>query len=138
MSLNQFEELWKAAILAQSNSYSPYSKFAVGCAIRIKAASGESAVVQGCNVENASFGATICAERSAIFSMVAKYGPAKVEAVLIVTDLPDPAPPCGMCLQVISEFANAQTKVVLANKTKIFAAQPFSEYLPNQFKFSGK
>jgi len=87
---------------AQQNAYAPYSKFRVGAAILLD--SGE--IFTGCNVENASYGLTNCAERSAIFAAVSQLGSAKVRlsAVAVVNDHNAPCSPCGACRQVIAEF----------------------------------
>jgi cytidine deaminase len=87
---------------AQQNAYAPYSKFRVGAAILLD--SGE--IFTGCNVENASYGLTNCAERSAIFAAVSQLGSTKVRvsAVAVVNDHNAPCSPCGACRQVIAEF----------------------------------
>jgi cytidine deaminase len=83
------------------NAYAPYSKFRVGAAILT--ASGE--IFVGCNVENASYGMTNCAERTAIFAAVAQLGPKiKIRAVAVTNDHGVPCSPCGACRQVIYEF----------------------------------
>jgi len=91
--------LLDAARAVRENAYAPYSGFRVGAAVLTSAGN----VHVGCNVENGSYGATICAERSAIFRMVAS-GEALPVAVAIFVDDAEPAMPCGMCRQVISEF----------------------------------
>jgi cytidine deaminase len=87
---------------AQANAYAPYSKFRVGAAVLLD--SGE--IFTGCNVENASYGLTNCAERSAIFSAVSKLGgdKVKIRAIAVVNDQDVPCSPCGACRQVIAEF----------------------------------
>ena len=95
------EELIRAAIEARKNSYSPYSKFAVGAAVLTLAE--ETKIFTGCNIENASYGLTICAERTAIFSAVSQ-GYHSIEAIAIVAAQEMPYP-CGACRQVLSEFA---------------------------------
>jgi len=87
---------------AQGNAYAPYSKFQVGAAVLLE--NGE--IHTGCNVENASYGLTNCAERTAIFSAVAKLGGGKVKivAVAVVNSHDAPCSPCGACRQVIAEF----------------------------------
>ena len=96
------ERLLKRAREAQQNAYAPYSKFRVGAAILLD--SGE--IFSGCNVENASFGLTNCAERSAIFGAVSALGGdnVKLKAVAVVNDQDAPCSPCGACRQVIAEF----------------------------------
>lgn len=93
--------LLEAARLAASRAYCPYSRFPVGAAIL----SGSGAVFAGCNVENASTGLTICAERNAMFQLVASgEAPPRPRAVLVYTPTPAPAAPCGACRQVLHEF----------------------------------
>lgn len=86
---------------AAENAYCPYSKFPVGAAVL----TDDGEVFSGCNVENASLGLTMCAERNAVFQAVAR-GYRKIVAVVIVTLASIPAPPCGACRQVINEFGN--------------------------------
>ena len=92
-------ELRAASMAAAQNAYCPYSRFPVGAAV-LTAAGG---IFSGCNVENASFGLTICAERNAIFQAVSG-GSQRVVAVVIYTPTANPTAPCGACRQVINEF----------------------------------
>jgi cytidine deaminase len=93
------DELLTSARDVREVAYAPYSRFAVGAALRTK--SGR--VFCGCNVENLSFGLTICAERNAIFAAVAA-GEREFEAIAIVADSREPVTPCGACRQVLAEF----------------------------------
>jgi cytidine deaminase len=93
------DELKGAARAASERAYCPYSRFRVGAAVL----TGSGSIVSGCNVENASYGLTICAERNAVFQMVA-LGQAGIRAVVIYTPTPNPTAPCGACRQVINEF----------------------------------
>ncbi len=95
----KYEELMQRAIEVSKNSYSPYSKFAVGACVL--AESGEA--YSGCNFENASFGLSICAERNAIGSAIAN-GEKKIKAIAIYSPNQDNCFPCGACRQVIHEF----------------------------------
>ena len=101
-----------AARAARTHAYCPYSGFAVGAALR--AASG--AVYSGCNVENASYGATLCAERVAVACMVGS-GDRAITAMAIYTEAEPPAMPCGLCRQVLQEFGRTMTIVVASPKT---------------------
>jgi cytidine deaminase len=93
--------LLRSAKRVMKNAHAPYSKFRVGAAILL--ANGK--VFAGCNVENASYGMTNCAERTAIFSAVAQFGPKiEIRAVTVVNDQGVPCSPCGACRQVIYEF----------------------------------
>lgn len=119
-------KLSEAAAKAAKNSYSPYSGFAVGAAVLTE----NGKVYSGTNVENASYGATMCAERVAIFKAVSE-GEKKILALAVYTDAADYAYPCGMCLQVLSEFAE-DIPVFVTGKvgTKTFK---LSELLPHRF-----
>jgi len=93
------EKLAERARDASRRAYMPYSRFAVGAAV--ESATGRQ--FSGCNVENASFGLTICAERNAVFQMVAA-GERELVRVVIYTPTPEPTSPCGACRQVLFEF----------------------------------
>lgn len=95
----QVQALIDAARAAGRHAYCPYSKFRVGAAVLAKS----GAIAAGCNVENASYGLTICAERNAVFQLVAG-GEAEIVAVAIHTPTPTPTAPCGACRQVLNEF----------------------------------
>ncbi|HLJ87655.1 MAG TPA: cytidine deaminase [Candidatus Angelobacter sp.] len=96
------DRLLQAAREAQKHAYAPYSKFMVGAAILLE----NDEIYSGCNVENASYGLTNCAERSAIFTAISTRGPeaVKIRAVAVVNDHDAPCSPCGACRQVIAEF----------------------------------
>lgn len=96
---------------AKKNAYAPYSGFKVGAAVLCS--SGK--VYSGCNIENASLGLTICAERTAIFSAIAS-GESEIRAIAVVTEHPKLTLPCGACLQVIKEFANENIPVIVSNQ----------------------
>jgi len=104
------EELIRAARAVRENAYAPYSRFAVGAAVQ--GASGR--IYTGANVENASYGLTMCAERVAIFRAVAE-GEKRLTALAVVSDAPRPASPCGACRQVMVEFG---IKTVIMSNTK--------------------
>lgn len=103
-------DLERAAREAAERSYSPYSGFAVGAAVLT--ASGR--IFAGCNVENASFGLSICAERAAVFRAIAE-GEREIEAVAVYTPTLEPVMPCGACLQVLSEFGPSATVTSLCD-----------------------
>ncbi|CAD6187649.1 unnamed protein product [Caenorhabditis auriculariae] len=121
------QDLVHRAREVMKNAYCPYSKFQVGAALRTQ--SGE--VIVGANHENASYGGTICAERSAVVSALTQ-GHRKFDAIAIVTALDDPAAPCGLCRQFLVEFGNY--KVILGSSTsnKIFESQ-VKDLLPYAF-----
>jgi cytidine deaminase len=104
-----FDELIVAAREVREGAYAPYSRFQVGAALRT--ATGR--IFCGCNVENLSFGLTICAERAAVFAAVAA-GETKFEAIAVVADSVHPVTPCGACRQVLAEFS-ADLKICSVN-----------------------
>jgi homotetrameric cytidine deaminase len=123
------EELLEEARQAAQHSYSPYSGFRVGAALRLTS----GAIVTGTNVENASYGLTICAERSALVQAVSRFGSAiRIEAVAVANLNDAASPPCGACRQVLAEF-------ILPDAPVIFPAaggertMPFSKLLPLAF-----
>ena len=120
------DKLLEAAIKAAEHSYSPYSGFPVGAAVLTP--SGK--IYCGTNVENASYGATICAERVAVFKAISE-GEDKILALAVYSSAADYAYPCGMCLQVLSEFAEDIPVVIAGNSgQKNFK---LSELLPHRF-----
>lgn len=121
-------DLVSLAEAAAAKAYAPYSQFHVGCALRTVA----GRVFTGCNVENASYGLTICAERNAITHAVAEEGPGMRIATLAVVCTGHEFPPCGACRQVIAEFATVDT-VVWFLKSGEFVATTISELLPGAF-----
>lgn len=117
-----------AAEVAQ-RAHAPYSRLRVGAAGQ----AGDGRVVVGCNVENASYGATNCAERTAVFSAVAELGPQmKVQAIAIVNGHDAPCSPCGLCRQVIYEFGPNAT--VFFRSAKGWKTIPIGKLLPEGFR----
>lgn len=114
------------ATVARETAYVPYSHFKVGAAVL--AADGR--VFRGCNIENASYGLTICAERTAIFKAVSE-GVTDIAAIAVVADTPDVASPCGACRQVMAEFRPAA--VILANTAGKIAVTCVPALLPGAF-----
>jgi cytidine deaminase len=105
------QELLAAARQARGNAYAPYSNFHVGAAVL----GGDGRIYPGCNVENASFGLTCCAERNAIFAMVGA-GETTIREILVIGESEEFLPPCGACRQVIAEFAAPLTVVHMCNR----------------------
>ncbi|MFP2961813.1 cytidine deaminase [Myxococcus sp. 1LA] len=101
-----WERLFEEAARVRARAHVPYSRFPVGAAVLYE----DGAVVAGCNVENATYGLTVCAERNAFAAGVAQ-GHTKPVAVAIVVDTPQPCPPCGMCRQVMAEFGGQDLPV---------------------------
>ena len=123
------ERLLRSARAAMKNAYAPYSKFHVGAAILTTA--GDTFV--GCNVENASYGMTNCAERTAIFAAVAKLGPdIEIRAVAVTNDHGVPCSPCGACRQVIYEFG--PEAVVFFQGKQGWKESPITDLLPEGFR----
>ena len=122
-------ELVEAARAAHKNAYGRYSGFSVGAAIRLS----DGAMFSGCNVENASYGATICAERNAICAAVSAGGARQIEEVVVISDGAQPWPPCGMCRQFIAEFAAPDCEVHCLGTTDEVRSWKFGELLPESF-----
>ncbi len=130
------EELLEEAVKARKNAYSPYSKFRVGAAILLD----NGKIFRGANIENASYGLTICAERSAICAAnVEQKEPIKIIAIAVISDKEEkPILPCGACLQVIAEFVQHENiPIVLAKANKEYQIKTFAELFPNVFTFKG-
>ncbi|HHX61916.1 MAG TPA: cytidine deaminase [Epulopiscium sp.] len=119
--------LIKEARLAMGNAYAPYSHFSVGAALLAK----DGTIYRGCNVENASYGATNCAERTALFSAIAD-GTTEFEAIAVVGSSGDFTYPCGICRQVIAELM-PEGKLIFSNKEDEYKVYTLDEILPHSF-----
>ncbi|MCL2824541.1 MAG: cytidine deaminase [Polyangiaceae bacterium] len=125
-----WDTLVDAAKKARANAYAPYSGFAVGAAVLCR--SGR--IFTGCNVENASYGLSICAERVAIATAIAN-GERELTGIAIVTDTTTPTPPCGMCLQVLAQFAqDIPVHLASAIPGTMARATSLSQLLPDAFR----
>lgn len=122
------QQLIDQAIEARKKAYTPYSKFKVGAAVLTK----DDQVFQGCNIENASYGLTNCAERTAIFKAVSE-GKKEIDTIVVVADTEGPVSPCGACRQVMAEFCNKDTKIILANLHGEKVETTIDELLPGSF-----
>lgn len=128
------ERLRGLATEAANHSYAPYSNFHVGAALLLD--NGE--IVTGANVENASYGLTICAERSAMVRAVARFGPqVRLRAVCVVNLNHAASSPCGACRQFLAEFASAETPVYFPD-TEGEAAETIRSLLPFGFEMAGR
>lgn len=121
-------QLIEEAKAARERAYVPYSKFKVGAALMTK----EGKVYGGCNIENASYGLTNCAERTAIFKAVFE-GERTFEKMVIVGETDAPISPCGACRQVIAEFCEPDMPVILTNLNGNTQETTVSELLPGAF-----
>jgi cytidine deaminase len=128
--MSEREALLDAARRARENAVAPFSKFQVGAAVRAK--SGK--IYSGCNVENASYGLTICAERVAIFKALSE-GERGFTAIAVVTDTDQLTPPCGACRQIIWEFCG-DAEVILGNLKGMTELHRMAALLPRPFDVS--
>lgn len=121
------DKLIQEALEARKQAYTPYSHFKVGAAVL-----ADGVIFRGCNVENASYGLTNCAERTAVFKAISE-GKRKIEAIAVVGDTEGPITPCGACRQVLSEFCDSDTKVYLTNLSGQTEEWTMSRLLPGAF-----
>jgi cytidine deaminase len=127
---DQLAELTRLAEAVAHKAYAPYSKFFVGAALLLE--SGQ--IVTGCNVENASYRLTCCAEQSAIASAVAQFGPAIRLRAVVVANLNNTAcKPCGACRQTIAEFAPPTATIVFPSVEGAYATCTLADLLPAAF-----
>ncbi|MDO8834091.1 MAG: cytidine deaminase [Vicinamibacterales bacterium] len=127
MSAITVSELVSAARAARELAVAPYSRFKVGAALE----TADGRIVTGCNIENSTYGLTICAERVAVFKAVSE-GHRAFTRVAVVADTQDPTPPCGPCRQILWEFCG-DIEVVLANLTDEKGTYRLRELLPLPF-----
>jgi len=121
------DKLIQEALEARKTAYTPYSHFQVGAAVL-----ADGVIYRGCNIENASYGLTNCAERTAIFKAISE-GKKKIEAVAVVADTEGPVSPCGACRQVLAEFCDSDTKIYLTNLKGHTEEWSMSRLLPGAF-----
>ena len=123
-------DLLEAAARVIGNAYAPYSRFRVASAVR----AGSGRVYVGVNVENSSYGLTVCAERVAVFNAVSS-GEREITEVLVAVEAEEPVPPCGACLQVISEFAGPDARIHMVSlKTGRYTEARLADLLPRAFR----
>lgn len=125
------DKLFKLAKKGRDFSHSPYSLARVGAAILFK----DGSTYHGCNIENASYGGTVCAERVAIWKGISelKTKSHEIVEVVVVTDSEKPWPPCGFCRQVMAEFATSETVIHALNLQKTGFTWAFADLLPESF-----
>jgi homotetrameric cytidine deaminase len=126
----EIDSIFEIAKSTRENAYAPYSGFKVGAAARLH---GTGTIIGACNVENVSYGATVCAERNVVFAAVAQTGAADLEDLVIVTDAHPPAVPCALCLQVLQEFCSPDLRIHLADLSGVRSEVRLRELLPQPF-----
>ncbi|MBQ4646065.1 MAG: cytidine deaminase [Candidatus Gastranaerophilales bacterium] len=128
-----YQELMQEAKKISENTYSPYSKFPVGACVLYE--SGKRYL--GCNVENVSYGLTLCAERNAISTAIAQNEKTKIKAIAIYSPKQAKCMPCGACRQWLSEFAleDGETKIILEDDENKLLVLSLEEIFPSGFKF---
>lgn len=130
LSSSQVDDLRQRALATATRAYSPYSAFRVGAAVLL----ADGNVTTGCNVENASYRLTTCAEQSAIASAVSQYGPSiRIRAVVIVNLNQASSQPCGACRQTIQEFSAADAEVFFPAKDGSLTRSTIADLLPHAF-----
>jgi cytidine deaminase len=122
------KRLMEEAVKARAFAYVPYSKFQVGAALL----STDGKVFHGCNIENAAYGMTNCAERTALFKAYSE-GITQFDSLVVVADTDRPVPPCGACRQVISELCDSEMEVILTNLKGDIQRILVKELLPGAF-----
>lgn len=128
MNDTRLKELIEAARSARQRAYAPYSGFQVGAAVE----TADGMIYSGCNVENSSYGLTICAERTALAKAVSD-GERRFSRIVVIADTRIPVPPCGACRQVIFELCGKDVQVVMANLDGQALTMSISELLPLPF-----
>lgn len=129
LDLPLLERLRATALQAAAHAYAPYSRFFVGAALLFD----DGSIVTGCNVENTSYGLTVCAERNALFRAIAEQGPVRrIRAVAVANRNAAPGPPCGACRQVLAEFVTPDAVVCFPGNHGP-ETRPFAELFPFGF-----
>lgn len=129
MTDKEIKDIIEIAIEARENAYAPYSNFQVGAALIDD--NGKTFI--GANIENGSYGLSNCAERTAIFTAKTS-GMKKIRVIAVAADTTGPVSPCGACRQVISEFADENTVIILTNLKREIKVLNVEELLPYRFK----
>ena len=122
-------KLHEAAVAVRLFSHSPYSKHKIGAAVLLT----NGKIYSGTNIENASYGGTVCAERVAIWKAVSENKNTKISEICVVSDSATPWPPCGFCRQVLAEFAGPDAIIHVGNLEKINKSFKLKDLLPEAF-----
>lgn len=125
--MSNHQTLREKAKAQSQKAYSPYSKAKIGSALE----TSDGNVFAGCNIENSSYGGTVCAERVAIWKAMSETGGMKIKKIYVYSE--DGWPPCGMCRQVMSEFAAADMQVIIGNGKGHETEYKFTEIMPLSF-----
>jgi cytidine deaminase len=134
LSSSQIEDLHRRALAVAAQAYAPYSHFRVGAAVLLE----DGSIVAGCNVENASYRLTTCAEQSAIASAVALHGPdIRIRAVVIANLNNAASQPCGACRQTIHEFSASATEIFFPAADGSLTRSTIADLLPSAFLLKG-
>lgn len=133
VSRRLWEQLAERALSARERAYAPYSGFSVGAALLVADDTNEPRIITGCNVENASYGLALCAERTAIARAVAE-GFRRFAAMAVASGSDEPAAPCGMCRQVLVEFCDDDLPILLLNDTGKQRKTRLRQLLPQPFR----
>lgn len=123
------KKLFDLACDVQKRAHAPYSGAFIGAAILM----ADGKMYTGCNVENASFGGTVCAERVAVFKAISEGATKPIKEVMVISDAEKPWPPCGFCRQVIAEFATPKTLIHTANPQGTMKTFTFADIFPEAF-----
>ncbi len=126
----EIEETILTATNARNLAYAPYSKFKVGAAIRLT----DGTIITGCNIENASYGLSNCAERTALFKTYSQgYQKNDIKYMVIVADCSEPVSPCGACRQVMAELMHPNAQIIMSNLKMDRLVKTVAELLPYHF-----
>lgn len=127
--IKMIKELINKAIQAREKSYSPYSNFKVGASVM-----GESGkIYSGCNIENAAYSPTICAERVAIFKAISN-GEREIKKIALIGSTDSFTYPCGVCRQVMTEFASDDFEIIVAKNIEEYMSYSLDDLMPNSFR----
>lgn len=129
MNESVIKELLARAASARLRAYAPYSNFFVGCAVLLN----DGQIIEGVNIENASYPVAICAERAAMATIISAGLVEQIKALAVITNVAPPGSPCGMCRQFLSEFLDEKTPIILGNPQGDVVKTTMAELLPLAF-----